>query len=115
MIISEIYKYIQQALTVLSYPEVKFTVDKSKSVKFGDFNTNVAMLLVKTPIAQELKKSPLDIAQEIAEHINPKILSKIEVVKPGFINFYLKPEVNQELFQQINLEDEASLNLNLKT
>ena len=106
MIVEQIYKYIKQALTILSYPEVNFTVDKSKSTKFGDFNTNVAMLLTKTPVALMTKKTPMQIAEEISVNINPKIFAKIEVVKPGFINFYLKPEVNKELFDQINEEGE---------
>ena len=106
MVVEQIYKYIKQALTILSYPEVNFTVDKSKSTKFGDFNTNVAMLLTKTPVALMTKKTPMQIAEEISVNINPKIFEKIEVVKPGFINFYLKPEVNKELFDQINNEGE---------
>ncbi|GAA5414571.1 arginine--tRNA ligase [Ureaplasma ceti] len=102
MIIQKINKVIKQALLILSYPEVNFTVDKSKSVKFGDFNTNVAMLLTKTIVGKG--KSPMDIAQEIYDNMDKRLFEKVEIVRPGFINFYVSPAVNEELFKQIEAE-----------
>ena len=55
-----------------------------KEKRFGDFSTNVAMRLTK-----DLKRSPMDIAAEIAKGLKGYDL-KIE--RPGFINFYLSAE-----------------------
>lgn len=43
----KIESLIKQALQILSYPEIKFNVEKTKTFKFGDYSTNVALLLKK--------------------------------------------------------------------
>ncbi len=52
----------------------------------GDYATNLALILAK-----KLQKSPLETAQLIAKKItiSTDLVSKIEVVAPGFINFHL--------------------------
>jgi arginyl-tRNA synthetase len=72
--------------------------------RFGDFSTNVAMKL-----APELHRSPMDIANELASHLNNlNKFSKVEAVIPGFINITLKDAdiaavLSQELtWQKIN-------------
>ncbi len=74
----------------------KFTVEASSpSEKRGDFATNIAFARAK-----ESGKSPREVAGEIKEKLEKsgseefkKIIEKIEVARPGFVNFYLKPEV----------------------
>lgn len=62
------------------------TVEKPKKDEFGDFATNIAMLL-----APVIKKKPRDIASIIAEKIGSSALvEKCEVAGPGFINIFLK-------------------------
>lgn len=58
-------------------------LEKPKLKEHGDVSTNVAMVLAK-----ELKKNPIQIADEIKEKIKgiPKLISHAEVAKPGFIN-----------------------------
>jgi len=74
-------------------PEV-FTPDNEK---FGHYSTNVALKLAKN-----LKKNPLEIAHQINSELkNSKIFSKIEVASPGFINFWLKPELLQKELKEI--------------
>lgn len=53
--------------------------------EFGDYSTSIALKLTKI-----LKKSPTEIAEEIKNKF-PKndFIEKIEVVKPGFINFWV--------------------------
>lgn len=63
---------------------------------FGDFSTNISLV-----IAKKLKKIPLEIAQDLAQELSGydisfdsghgfyPILSSIEAVAPGFINFKL--------------------------
>ncbi len=59
--------------------------------EFGHYSTNIAMRL-----APEEKKSPLSIAEELKKKVlssAPKnLFSKIEVVAPGFLNFWLADE-----------------------
>ena len=70
-------------------PEIE--LEHPADPKFGDFSTNVSM-----KIGKQNKKNPLEIAKNIQEKltINSKQLTgieKVEVVAPGFINFYLDP------------------------
>jgi len=69
-------KYNKLAPVKVEHPEVE---------QHGDYATNVAMVLAK-----QHKKMPMEIASEIVANL-PKIdlIQKVEVVKPGFINFYL--------------------------
>lgn len=66
---------------------------------FGHYSTNVAFQLSKT-----LKKSPLETAKEIISLFKAHSLSfidKVDVAEPGFINFWLKPEIFQEEVREI--------------
>jgi arginyl-tRNA synthetase len=65
-------------------PEI--ILDKPKKEEFGDFSTNIAMLLA--PVE---KKAPRDIAKAIADRISATPgVEKCEVAGPGFINIFLK-------------------------
>ncbi|MBE9527669.1 MAG: arginine--tRNA ligase [Proteobacteria bacterium] len=62
-----------------------FTVDQSKKEEFGDFSTNVAMLLTKHE-----GKPPRDIAALISKRISEdENVERTEVAGPGFINIFL--------------------------
>jgi arginyl-tRNA synthetase len=71
------------------WPETKeqffeVEINYPPEVKFGDYTSSLAMKL-----APKLHKSPLDIAENIRQSLKPGVMfSKIEVVKPGFLNFY---------------------------
>jgi len=65
---------------------------------FGDYSTNVAMVLAKKG-----GKNPPEVAKNLVELLQKssqlgKIVSKIEVAGPGFINFWLSEEA---LFQNL--------------
>src|SRR3990170_2107741 len=65
-------------------PEI--VLDKPKKEEFGDFSTNIAMLLA--PVE---KKAPRDIAKAIADRISASpSVEKCDVAGPGFINIFLK-------------------------
>jgi arginyl-tRNA synthetase len=88
-----------------------FKVDKEKiklehpsDVNFGDYSTNVAMVLAK-----EENKNPRELANLVCQSISlsdSQIIKKIEVAGAGFINFYLKPEVMIEEAETINYDVE---------
>lgn len=60
-------------------------IDYPADMSHGDLYTNVAMMLAK-----QAGKNPFDLANEITEELNKlsiKNVTKIEAMKPGFINF----------------------------
>lgn len=89
-----------------TYPNSKFTnlieVQNvtAKNIE-ADFFSNISMKLSK-----ELKKNPLDIAKNIAESI-PKINDiKIDIVKPGYINFIINDKEKNNIISTINNSDD---------
>jgi len=77
-------KEIVQASIKTAYPKTgdfNFSVEGTNP-KFGDYATNVAMVLRK-----RVGKSPEEIAQKIVDSIvSDETFEKVEVVKPGFIS-----------------------------
>lgn len=67
-------------------------VEEPGDMEHGDFTTNAAMILGK-----KLKRNPMEIADNIVSELKTKNLKqkafdKAEVVRPGFINFWLSRE-----------------------
>lgn len=80
-------------------PEIN--VDYPKNETFGDYTTNVAMVLAK-----ELKKSPMEIAEKLSTVISHQsstrnIFGRIEVVAPGYINFHLSEKYLQNIIEEV--------------
>ena len=64
--------------------------------KFGDFQTNFAMMNSKI-----IGKNPRAIAQEIVDNLEPNnVIDKLEIAGPGFINIFLKSEYLGELLKK---------------
>lgn len=90
-------------LPQFAVPEIQ--VERPKDEQFGEYTTNVALVLSKL-----VKKSPM----EIAELLKTKILNqvqdgetpfqKIEVVQPGHINFYLSQKEISSAVEKILTE-----------
>jgi len=109
MIREEIKKLFQKAIKKLQ-KEKKFPRFELPKIKieypameiYGDRSTNVAM-----QIAKSLKKNPIEIADILkskTEDQKSKIIERIKIAKPGFINFsfskeYLQQEVKEILKQ----------------
>lgn len=75
-------------------------VDYAREKAHGDFSSNIALILAK-----KLQISPLQLAEKIKSNIdcgaeNSK-LERIEIAKPGFINFFLKKSVWYPVINQI--------------
>ncbi len=108
----EIKKYIQESLQEIIQKEnlgkfsaLEFQVFYPPQEKFGDLTTNVALIL-----ASKLPLSSLDLAQKIKNELEVKIKSekikKIEIVKPGYINFFYTQKYWQEKVTIINKQGE---------
>jgi arginyl-tRNA synthetase len=86
MIKNQIIKNIKTILNKLTdNKEIIIDLEPPTNINFGDYSTTIALKLSKI-----LKKNPLEIAQEIKNNF-PKdnSIEKIEIVKPGFINFWI--------------------------
>jgi arginyl-tRNA synthetase len=70
--------------------DVNIELNPPSKPEFGDFATNIAMVLAKS-----LKKSPLIIAEDIKKSLasHPDLFLSVEVAKPGFINLKIHPKI----------------------
>lgn len=79
----------------------EINLDHPSNPQFGDYSTNVAMVIAKTE-----GKNPNEVANGIKEKIElGDTLDKAEVVG-GFINFYLKKEYLKQKAEVMNYEQE---------
>lgn len=81
-----------------------FIVEVPKDKSHGDFATNAAMLLTK-----QAKMKPRDIAQAIVDSLNKesKLIEKVEIAGPGFINFYLSQNWLYDILPVVEAQDTA--------
>lgn len=101
-----IEKYGQNSLKNLEKKRVfsvsrgfNFEVKETAAEIHGDYASGAAMVLAK-----KLKKNPLEVANFIESEIKSQgsgIFEKIEVVNPGFINFFLSKEYLQKQTEDI--------------
>ena len=101
--LQSVQKEIQKALDQLGWDSSSFSVERPRKNTFGHVSSNVALTLAK-----QLKRKPLDIAEDLAKELENKIadLEKIEVVAPGFINFFFAPTYFQSFIPKIRTEKE---------
>jgi len=79
--------------------KIDFIVEHPQEKSFGDYATNVALILAK-----KKKKNPVILAEEIKLKLekNP-LFEKIEVIN-GFINFFLKKDYFLKQFKEISIK-----------
>jgi arginyl-tRNA synthetase len=108
-----IKKLIDDALEALELPQASFVIEHPEKVDFGDFSTNIALVLSK-----QVGKNPRELASTISEELQknlPSSISKIETAGPGFINFYLSKEFFAlELKNILEKGEEYGTNKNLE-
>jgi arginyl-tRNA synthetase len=82
-------------------PEIALEPPKSKA--FGDFTTNLAMVL-----ASEVQMPPREVAEKIVARLKTGdgLIEKAEVAGAGFINFTLKPDWLYDILRQIGSQGE---------
>ncbi len=99
---SLIFNELNRISQALGFEETKFVVSKPTNPEFGDFSTNIALI-----ISKQLKQNPNDVAKSIVEKFNKKqaLVKKAEVVSPGFINFFLVDEYYSDIVKKIINED----------
>ncbi len=87
MIKDKLQENLKIALTKMNVDEKEINIESPTNPNFGDYATSIALKLAKS-----LKQNPLQVAEKIKDNF-PKddLIEKIEVIKPGFINFWISP------------------------
>ena len=76
-----------ESLEVVVPDPARVQVTKAADLRFGDFQSNIAMMLAKG-----LGKNPREFAEELSGRIAAEGLCEISIAGPGFLNFTLKKE-----------------------
>lgn len=97
---SLLHTLLQQAVLPLTPDSIQ--VDHTKDKKFGDFSSNIAMVLAKS-----MNLQPRELAQKIIEQIKHPSILKIEIAGPGFINFYMDPAQQSAVILQAITQKES--------
>lgn len=86
---------IKQLYGFSSVEDVSFDVLTPPRSEFGDYSTNISMILAK-----RLRRNPMDIAKEIVGAFGENAFcDRIEIISPGYINIFL---AHTFLCQRIN-------------
>jgi arginyl-tRNA synthetase len=89
---------------------VSILIEVPSEKSHGDYSTNIALVLAKN-----LKRNPIEVANEIVSKIgNNKLFEKVEVAPPGFINFYLSKEFFVNNLKEVLKDKNFGRNKNLK-
>jgi len=99
MIKDKIQIDLQKSLEKINVKDEIPNIEPPGNFSFGDYSTNIALKLGKT-----LRQNPLEVAQKIIDNLPENSdIEKVELLKPGFINFWLKKEyLIDELKKTIN-------------
>ncbi|MCA9475362.1 MAG: arginine--tRNA ligase, partial [Nitrospira sp.] len=84
-------------LALSSQPGI--VIESPKRPEWGDFSSNVAMLL-----ASQVRQAPMKIGEVLAGELQrewPHLLSRVDVASPGFLNFTLNPLCWIQVLQSI--------------
>jgi len=86
-ILEQIEYQIKRIYSINEIP--KLVIKLNLNDQFGDFTTTAAL-----QIKSRVNESPMSIAEKVIAYINLEHakLEKIEVVNPGYINFYIEPK-----------------------
>lgn len=99
MIKEDLLKSLKQALFKINIVNIEIDLQPPTNPAFGDYSTSVALKL-----SGQLKKSPKEIAEQIKNNLSKsESIKKIELVKPGFINFWIS---NKPLYDELEKTSE---------
>jgi len=104
---AEAARILQEVLARLGIGD-QVQVDYPRNSRFGDYTTNVAMVMAK-----ELGEKPRDLAQRIARAIDHPMVDVAEVGGAGFINLRMKREWWFSAFSRLLQDTESFGSLTL--
>jgi len=84
----EIKSSVLKSIKTLGYEgDFSIKVSRTQKASLGDYFVNVAM-----EIGKKENKDSMEIAEKIKDNIKGKYFEKIEVINPGFINFFISKD-----------------------
>jgi arginyl-tRNA synthetase len=86
-ILQDLEARLSAALTATLGEPASATVTPAADLRFGDYQTNAAMVLAK-----QRKTNPRALAQEIIDHLDLSGIATADIAGPGFLNFKILPE-----------------------
>ena len=86
--IREALALLQEAGTLPAFDIPPVLVERPKDDQFGEYTTNIALVLAKPT-----RKNPMELAELLKEHLQDSAFEKIEVARPGYLNFYVSQAV----------------------
>jgi len=96
-LLAETLKTLQTKGELPAELDVVVHVERARDNKHGDFATNLAMTLAKPA-----GRNPREIAQLICEALPAdKLVEKVEIAGPGFINFFIQAEAGRAVVAQV--------------
>lgn len=98
---------IFKAIRKLVGKEVSFVVEHPADESHGDWATNVALVSIKEKGKSEKFRNPREVAEKIKLDLETdedlkKVIGKIEIAGPGFINFWLRDEYLIDRLEKMN-------------
>ncbi|XP_077597016.1 arginine--tRNA ligase, cytoplasmic [Stigmatopora nigra] len=91
---------IQAACPELDSPPLSVT--PNQQAKFGDYQCNSVMAMTQMFKAKGMKVNPREIAEKIIHNIpENKLIQKMEIAGPGFINIHLKKSFVSKLLSNL--------------
>jgi arginyl-tRNA synthetase len=85
----------EDLLPAIDVPEIN--IERTRQKEHGDFSCNIAMVLAK-----HARCAPRDLAQLIVDRLPAsKMVEKIELAGPGFINFFLTDEPLYQVIRDV--------------
>ena len=68
--------------------EVNINIEIPKNKEHGDYSSNIALTLTRV-----MHMAPMEIGDILKDKIKHPLIKKVELVLPGFLNFYIENEV----------------------
>ncbi len=92
-------RIIAEAVASLDFPTTDFLIERPAQKEHGNYSSNVALTLTR-----ELRRNPLEIANEIKDALEftSADIEEVKVAPPGFINFYLSKDYFRDQVIQIH-------------
>lgn len=97
----KLQEIFSNSLKKVGITEKSIQIDIPKNKDNGDYSTNLAMKFCK-----KTNMSPFELANKIIENIEDnKIISKVEVINPGFINIFINKNIILDTINEVIEKD----------
>jgi len=94
---TQVFETLKQQGTIAADTPARFTIDRTKDARNGDFACNIAMVLSKAA-----KMRPRDLAEQVTALLPETAqIEKVEIAGPGFINIFLARSAYEDTLRQI--------------